>query len=604
MRASSLFRTFRPIFIAASLLLPALPVLAADITIIVPTDEPTIQAAIDAAGVDNLNSHTIIVEPGTYAGGITIATHPNNLVIKGRETARSVVSGSSLGWLMMISDNASSITIQNLLLQGAANGIEIRRNASSVSIRDCIFTPGAGNTAVLTDQSPAAGIMNNTFYQNQSASIALSRDAESVQIVNNLFYRTGTQTNIVNSVPLVTPAAAVRNNLFYPAPDPANEIVGTNYQPDNINYFNTNLGFVNASAKDFHLRSGTTGTSPARDTGSTADAGADSADGTPTDIGAYGGAASDTLPSRITGVISSVTSSTEVSVSWSPNDEYRIAGYNLYYGYASRTYTAPLAVTGATSEVISGLTATISSPGTPVMNTPEPRNESLVLSWSAVAGATGYVVHYALASAPTLTINVSVGNVTSYTLSGLVNYETYHLSVSAVAQAAVYSAVTASYPSTCVAAAKGPGIGCESAYSDESIAYIGTEAEGAASAPVIGIPEPITAYPDLPDTGCFIATAAYGSQDVLPVRVLRTFRDSRLLTNAPGRAFVAWYYRNSPGMAGFVNRHPFLKPLVRTALEPLVALAVVLTYAPWALLPGALFLAALTGRRISRRRTS
>ena len=42
---------------------------------------------------------------------------------------------------------------------------------------------------------------------------------------------------------------------------------------------------------------------------------------------------------------------------------------------------------------------------------------------------------------------------------------------------------------------------------------------------------------------CFIATAAFGSRQERNVRVLREFRDRRLLTSKTGRAFVRWYYR-------------------------------------------------------------
>ncbi len=91
--------------------------------------------------------------------------------------------------------------------------------------------------------------------------------------------------------------------------------------------------------------------------------------------------------------------------------------------------------------------------------------------------------------------------------------------------------------------------------------------------------------------GCFIATAAYGSYLHPQVQLLRNFRDEYLLTNTPGRAFVAFYYRNSPPLADFIARHPVLRGITRLALTPLVVAvahpllaAFSLLLAAWALL--------------------
>lgn len=69
---------------------------------------------------------------------------------------------------------------------------------------------------------------------------------------------------------------------------------------------------------------------------------------------------------------------------------------------------------------------------------------------------------------------------------------------------------------------------------------------------------------------CFIATAAFGSWMHPHVSTLRAFRDDVLMTTAPGRAFVAFYYRHSPPVAEFISRHAGLRALTRAVLAPVV----------------------------------
>ncbi len=71
-------------------------------------------------------------------------------------------------------------------------------------------------------------------------------------------------------------------------------------------------------------------------------------------------------------------------------------------------------------------------------------------------------------------------------------------------------------------------------------------------------------------SGCFIATAAFGSYLHPAVEILRSFRDRFLLTNGPGRLFVSWYYRVSPSMADTIRTRDSLKTGVRILLLPVV----------------------------------
>lgn len=76
------------------------------------------------------------------------------------------------------------------------------------------------------------------------------------------------------------------------------------------------------------------------------------------------------------------------------------------------------------------------------------------------------------------------------------------------------------------------------------------------------------AFPGGP--GCFIATAAFGSSLHPHVGVLREFRDGVLLKHRAGRAFVEFYYRHSPRIAGFIVTRPGVRAIVRWLLAPLV----------------------------------
>lgn len=75
------------------------------------------------------------------------------------------------------------------------------------------------------------------------------------------------------------------------------------------------------------------------------------------------------------------------------------------------------------------------------------------------------------------------------------------------------------------------------------------------------------------ESGCFIATAAYGSKLEPQVRLLREFRDQFLTGNLLGRAFVRFYYENSPPLARYIAEHDSWRLAVRCCLLPLVGLA-------------------------------
>jgi len=98
--------------------------------------------------------------------------------------------------------------------------------------------------------------------------------------------------------------------------------------------------------------------------------------------------------------------------------------------------------------------------------------------------------------------------------------------------------------------------------------------ESASTALTIGKFEPCPDFDYIGDIsvgpGCFIATAAWGSALDPHVGSLRHFRDRFLLNHAPGRAFVALYYRFSPPLADYIAARPAARMAARTLLWPLV----------------------------------
>jgi hypothetical protein len=141
----------------------------------------------------------------------------------------------------------------------------------------------------------------------------------------------------------------------------------------------------------------------------------------------------------------------------------------------------------------------------------------------------GYVVYYGTASG-NYTHYIDVGNATNCAISGLQGGATYYLAVTAYDDSRN-----------------------ESGFSNE-IVYAASGSSPASSS----------------GSGCFIATAAFGSPMAPEVALLRAFRDSWLLTNSPGRIFVEFYYWISPPIADFISRDENLKWITRMALTPLI----------------------------------
>lgn len=518
----------------------------------------TIQAAIDEADrrlnlVGNTDSFTILVESGTYAGPITLKP---NIPVRGRETARTILTGGGNGTVVIADSTVTGVTFKNFTITSAAIGIDVS-GGSSLTITNNIFQVGTGSSVIAVRvQSTASGatsVTNNTFYQN---GIALST-SQNIQINNNIFSNFSTAISTSGQeISLIT------YNVFTVDPLIPN-LVFSGGIGGVQNRIVSDPKFVKPAQGDFHLQA----TSECIDRGT----GTDIIDNTTADIGAYGGSNADSIPFRMAKPAITGTSATTIDLSWSPNDSYLTGGYNVYYRLStSSTYSSVDALT-STTITLSGLSSTPSAPAAPTLNTVTYANEALIASWSTVPEATGYKVYYL----DTVTSSESVidaGNKYSQTISSLVNGRNYTISVTSYTQN-IYNIAVTTYDNVSGATLT-PGVQHESAYSEEESVTLGTPVESSSrSNTITAFPEAITPYPNLPNNGCFIATAAYGYYSAPEVMALRQFRDRYLVTNAPGRLFVQWYYRVSPGLAAFITEHPSLKPVARTALLPAVGIA-------------------------------
>jgi hypothetical protein len=82
-----------------------------------------------------------------------------------------------------------------------------------------------------------------------------------------------------------------------------------------------------------------------------------------------------------------------------------------------------------------------------------------------------------------------------------------------------------------------------------------------------------TPPPEQPQSGCLIATAAFGSELSPQVQYLRNFREQYILSTAAGSAFMntfnSVYYSFSPQVADYERDQPWLQSAVRAGLYPL-----------------------------------
>ena len=556
-------------------------------TIVVPTQVSTIQAAIDRAKPLDV----VLVEPGTYRENITLKTQVS---VIGRETARTLLQPQTASDPTVRISTASDLRFLGFTLIGASTGISVV-SSLDVTIANVVFD--SASVAAINVSVSGVDVANNVFF---NSAVAILRDTNAVEVTSNIFRNNDVTISTSFADNNVNVEANCWSNNADLRPAGGSE-TGYGASPT--------IGdplFVAERDRDFHLKEG----SACIDVG----VGADVIDSTVADAGAYGGQFADTFPMPVTGITladASAGGKAALTATWSPNSSYLVThstvpgGYRVYYkqGSPGPPYNgtdagggmqpSPVDVGNVTTFTLSDLAPVKPLPTPTQLLAATPHNQAVELNWQAATGASGYRIHYGINS--TAENQVDVGNVTTSSVTGLINGTGYRFAVGTLSSATYFVVVTAhdSTPQR-----------HESAPSSEVSVKAGGSDEAALSNELTARPEQTVAYPTLPDEGgCFIATAAYGADWQAEVQALRDFRDRYLLPSAAGRWFVAHYYDLSPGVAAYISEHPSTKPFVRSLLTPLVVFALFLlgstasTKAGVAALLGCLVVLGLSRRR-------
>jgi len=139
-------------------------------TIVVPDDQPTIQAAVSAA----IAGDTVQVRPGTYAESVLVANAQTGLVLEGLGGRPLLTPPSGANGIRV--DEVNGVTIRGLEIQGGSRGIRLDTSAGSTltdlrltaQTRDGILVRnGSGNT--VSDSSVTGAFVDGIRVERSDA---------------------------------------------------------------------------------------------------------------------------------------------------------------------------------------------------------------------------------------------------------------------------------------------------------------------------------------------------------------------------------------------------------------------------------------------------
>ncbi len=495
---------FSILFISGLLLCSSNRILAADCTETV-SDNDAIQTAIDNGAAGDV----ICISQGTYQLNLVMKA---DITLQGAELGRTILENNSTSPIISVADN---VTVQNVTIrnQDGDTGINAE-DVIGVTVTNVIID--TMNTGLNCDNSEVT-VSHVVFHANSTAITGSNNSALTIQ---NSIISASTDQDINFTV---STSLTLNNNLLF------NNLTRS-YPNDATSVFDEDPLFVDPDNNDFHLKTG----SPAIGAGSGLDT-----DGSPADIGAYGGENADVAPFPVSGLTGTTQGQGSISLSWSANNAFNIARYNLYFDVdaAGEPYNgiaaegnSPVSVVQTTQQ----LTA-LAFPA-PILAAPTglvtmPGNQTLLISWSAVNNATGYQLSYGTTSGNYST-TVDIGNDTFHQITSLTNDVEIFITVAAYFNPTVYAVVTAVDNNN-----------NESALAGEiEVLLTDNQTIGLLSSEVSDTPEEGVVFPNLKDEySCFIATTAYDSNLEQQGNVLRKISNHYLLNNDMGNGVVALY---------------------------------------------------------------